>query len=64
MTTETADGRKSYRAKAVVLADGGFESNKDMLRRFITPHPENLHMRAPNPAMATACGWRKTRAAC
>ena len=47
VTAETADGRKSYRAKAVVLADGGFESNKDMLRRFITPHPENLHIRAP-----------------
>jgi fumarate reductase flavoprotein subunit len=47
VTAETADGPKSYRAKTVVLADGGFESNKDMLRRFITPHPENLHMRAP-----------------
>ena len=38
---------KSYRAKAVVLADGGFESNKDMLRRYITTHPENIQMRAP-----------------
>lgn len=44
---ETRDGRKSYRAKAVVLADGGFEGNKEMVRRFITPHPEHLTMRAP-----------------
>ena len=47
VTAQTADGPKSYRAKAVVLADGGFESNKDMLRRYITPHPENIQMRAP-----------------
>ena len=48
VNVETRDGPKSYRAKAVVLADGGFEGNKDMLRRFIAPHPENLHMRAPD----------------
>ncbi len=47
VTAQTPDGLRSYRAKAVVLADGGFESNKDMLRRYITPHPENIHMRAP-----------------
>lgn len=47
VNVETYDGNRSYRAKAVVLADGGFESNKDMLRRFIAPHPENLHIRAP-----------------
>ncbi|MFM9881427.1 MAG: FAD-binding protein, partial [Burkholderiales bacterium] len=44
----TPDGpKKTYRANAVVLADGGFESNQEMLRRFITSHPEHLHMRAP-----------------
>jgi fumarate reductase flavoprotein subunit len=47
VAAQTPDGPKSYRAKAVVLADGGFESNKDMLRRYITPHPENIQMRAP-----------------
>ena len=46
VTAQTPDG-PTYRAKAVVLADGGFESNKDMLRRYITPHPENIQMRAP-----------------
>ena len=45
---QTAEGEKFYRAKAVVLADGGFEANKDMLRRFITSHPEHLHMRTPD----------------
>ena len=47
VTAQTPDGPKSYRAKAVLLADGGFESNKDMMRRYIAPHPEHIHMRAP-----------------
>ena len=45
---QTSGGEKSYRAKAVVLADGGFEANKDMLKRFVTTHPEHLQMRAPH----------------
>lgn len=45
---QTAEGEQSYRARAIVLADGGFEANKDMLKRFITPHPEHLHMRTPD----------------
>jgi len=38
-------GREEYRAGATVLADGGFEGNPDMIRRFITPHPEQLKLR-------------------
>lgn len=45
---QTSGGEKLYRAKSVVLADGGFEANKAMLKQFITSHPENLHMRAPD----------------
>jgi fumarate reductase flavoprotein subunit len=45
---QTSQGENSYRAKAVVLADGGFEANKVMLKRFVTTHPEHLHMRAPD----------------
>ena len=32
-------------ARAVVLADGGFQSNTDMLRRHITPEPAKLKQR-------------------
>jgi len=35
---------------AVVLADGGFHGNRDMLRRFVTPHPESLKLRGPGSA--------------
>ena len=45
---QTADGEKEFRGKAIVLCDGGFEANKAMLKQFITPHPEHLHMRTPN----------------
>jgi succinate dehydrogenase/fumarate reductase flavoprotein subunit len=48
VTADTRDGPKTYRAKAVVLADGGFEGNKAMLRQYVTPHPQNLQMRAPD----------------
>ena len=34
-----------FQAKAVVIADGGFQSNEDLLRRFITPRPERLLQR-------------------
>jgi fumarate reductase flavoprotein subunit len=32
-------------AKAVVVADGGFQSNLDLLRKYISPHPEQLLQR-------------------
>ena len=58
---EGADGRVSYRAKAVVLADGGFEGNPDMLRRFISPNPENVTLRGV--AAAKGDGIRLAEAA-
>ena len=48
VSVETLRRPQVVSRQAVVLADGGFEGNKDMLRRFITPHPEHLHMRAPD----------------
>ena len=36
---------RQYRADAVVIADGGFQANPELLRRFITPHPERLLQR-------------------
>lgn len=36
---------QQYRADAVVIADGGFQANPDLLRRFITPHPQRLLQR-------------------
>lgn len=34
-----------FGAKAVLIADGGFQSNDDLLRRFITQRPEQLLQR-------------------
>jgi len=33
------------RARAVALADGGFQANQDLMRRFISPKPERLMQR-------------------
>ena len=42
---------RSFTASAVVLADGGFHGNRQMLTRFVTPHPEALKLRGPPSAM-------------
>ena len=42
----TSDGSE-VRAQAVILADGGFETNDELLRRYITSFPERLHQRGP-----------------
>jgi fumarate reductase flavoprotein subunit len=41
------EGTRRHAADAVVIADGGFSGNPEMLRRFITPHPERLRLRGP-----------------
>jgi fumarate reductase flavoprotein subunit len=42
----SADGQtRSFRARAVVIADGGFQANPELVRRFITPRPERLLQR-------------------
>jgi succinate dehydrogenase/fumarate reductase flavoprotein subunit len=33
-------------AKAIVIADGGFPANREMLTRYITPHPDRVLCRA------------------
>ena len=53
----TQDGREiSFDAGAVVIADGGFPANLDMIRRHITPHADRLLIRAS--ASATGDGLR------
>lgn len=37
----------AYDAAAVVLADGGFHGDSEMLRRFVTPNPQALKLRGP-----------------
>lgn len=38
-------------AKAVVIADGGFSSNVDMIRKYITPQADRILIRASHTAM-------------
>jgi fumarate reductase flavoprotein subunit len=41
---ETAGGEK-FKARSVVIADGGFQANTDLFRRFIGPTPERVLQR-------------------
>jgi fumarate reductase flavoprotein subunit len=45
VTAEAAGQPLRFAARAVVLADGGFQSNAEMLRRHITPDPAKLKQR-------------------
>ncbi|MEI7548416.1 MAG: FAD-dependent oxidoreductase, partial [Actinomycetota bacterium] len=38
---------KTIQARAVVLADGGFQGNLDLLRQYVCSHPERLLQRGP-----------------
>lgn len=41
----TANGCETLGAPAVVIADGGFQADLDLLRRYVTRHPERLLQR-------------------
>jgi fumarate reductase flavoprotein subunit len=41
----SGDETHRFAARAVVLADGGFQANPDLLRRFVSQHPERLLQR-------------------
>ena len=43
--TTMGSGEDIVRGDAVVLTDGGFEGNRELVRRHITAHPEHLMMR-------------------
>jgi fumarate reductase flavoprotein subunit len=45
------EGGEAFRAAAVVIADGGFTANTDMLREHIGPAPEKLIVRNGGTAM-------------
>jgi len=54
----------SYRTRAVVIADGGFQGNAALVRRYICEHPERLKQRSAGTGrgdglqMAIAAGAR------
>ena len=42
---ETSDGDTRFAAGAVIIADGGFQGNPDLVRRNISPQPEKVRQR-------------------
>lgn len=45
VVAQAGEREVSYRASAVVLADGGFQGNLDLVKKYISPHPERLRQR-------------------
>jgi len=56
---EQASGPLEISARAVVICDGGFHSNLDLLREFISPAPEKLKQR--NAQTGSGDGLRMAR---
>ena len=53
LIAETGAGEVRIEAPAVILADGGFQGNLDLLRRFVTPHPDRMLQRGPGVSDGT-----------
>jgi fumarate reductase flavoprotein subunit len=45
VVAQSVEGTQRIDARAVVLADGGFQANLDLVKRFISPRPEKLLQR-------------------
>lgn len=45
VVADAVDGTQRIDARAVVLADGGFQANLELVKRFISAHPERLLQR-------------------
>jgi fumarate reductase flavoprotein subunit len=66
----SGDATHRFAARAVVLADGGFQANLDLVRRFISKHPERLLQRNAQSGrgdgllMAEAAGAKLTDMEC
>ena len=54
VVAETGGRESEYRAKYVVLADGGFQADPELVRRFISPHPERVQQRNARTARGDA----------
>lgn len=61
VTADVKSEAKLYRAKAVVLADGGFQAALDLLQAHVTKAPGRLHQR--NAGTGTGDGLRMALAA-
>ncbi len=65
-----ADGGERFTSRAVVIADGGFQANPDLLRRFVSKRPERLLQRNAGSGrgdgllMAEAVGAKLTDMEC
>ena len=52
LVADTSDGRTvNYQASAVVLADGGFQGNAELMRRYISPDPAAIKQRGAGTGM-------------
>jgi fumarate reductase flavoprotein subunit len=45
VVTQTDGVEKTCRARAVFIADGGFQGNAELVRRYVSRHPERLKQR-------------------
>lgn len=70
LAVEHGGGREALRARAVLIADGGFQGNAELVRRHISPRPEALCTRGGGTGrgdgllMAEAAGAKLVEMGC
>jgi fumarate reductase flavoprotein subunit len=52
LEVESGGSRSELHGRAVAIADGGFQANSDLVRRFVSPHPDKIMQRNAR----TGCG--------
>lgn len=45
VVADATEGRRAFRAAAVVISDGGFQADPELLARWVTPRPERVLLR-------------------
>ena len=48
---EGPNGQEQLRARAIVIADGGFQANMDLMQRYVSPKPQALLQRGGGTGM-------------
>jgi fumarate reductase flavoprotein subunit len=54
LKASTPDGEQTFEAKAVLLADGGFQASTELIGRFIAPAPEKIVKRNTETAIGSS----------
>ncbi len=51
LQVQAGEALKTFNGRAVLIADGGFQGNAELVRRYISPRPQDLCVRGAGTGM-------------